>query len=221
MRKKALFIALASSVGLLFASAGFAASSGSTAEPSADMAMMNHNIASGMNWFGGEPYTGKPALKATAALVRAGGGVDNFSFATALVAMLGQDTVNAEVAKLTKQYGKKDVTGFINGMTYAVNSALRLAAASGIALPQPPADLKGPALAKALVKAGVGSDGTFWAGRMFDVAISHNLHNAVMADIEANVSHFADWSTHRVLNQAMYDVAQALGMKDVKLASFH
>jgi hypothetical protein len=35
------------------------------------------------------------------------------------------------------------------------------------------------------------------------------------------VGHAADESTHKILNQAMYDVAQALGMKDVKLASLH
>src|SRR5699024_10051219 len=50
-----------------------------------------------MNWYGGPAYTGAPNLEATAALVRAGGGADNFSFAQALVSMLGEDTVNAEV----------------------------------------------------------------------------------------------------------------------------
>ncbi len=33
--------------------------------------------------------------------------------------------------------------------------------------------------------------------------------------------HDADKNTHKILNQAMYDVAQALGKKDVKLASLH
>src|SRR5699024_640313 len=143
-------------------------------------------------------------------------GADNFSFATALVAMLGQDTVNAEVAKLKKQYGDAAVKQFIGGMTYAVDSGLRLATAAGISLPEAPADLKGPKLARALVKAGQTDDGTFWSGHLFDVALSHTLHNAVMSDIEANVSHQADKTTHKILNQAMYDVAQALGMKDVK-----
>lgn len=56
-----------------------------------------------MNWFGGTTYSGAPALNVTAALVEAGGGASHFDFATALVAMLGQDTANAEVAKLTRQ----------------------------------------------------------------------------------------------------------------------
>lgn len=172
------------------------------------------------NWFGGPIYSGEPALAVTAALVEAGGGPSNFKFSTALVSMLGEKTVNAEVAKLTKQYGKKDVDGFVDGMTFAVNDALKRATEQGIKLP-PPADLKGPALAKALVQAGTAPDGAFWAGYMFDHAISHKLHDQVMADIDAKFSHEADGNTHKILNQAMFDVAQALDMKDVKLASFH
>ena len=61
----------------------------------------------GMNWFGGPVYNGKPNLEVTAALVDAGGGVEHFSFQQALVSMLGEKTVHAEVGKLTKQYGSK------------------------------------------------------------------------------------------------------------------
>lgn len=221
MKGKILAMALIGSMALLFSMAGLAHQNDSEAGESPDMSTMTMNIQNGMNWFGGEPYMGDPALKATAALVRAGGGAENFSFAQALVSMLGQETVNAEVAKLTEQYGEDDVKLFITGMDYAITDGLRLATNAGVTLPQAPADLKGVKLAKALVKAGTGSDGVFWSGRLFDVAISHQLHNAVMGDIEANVSHYADKTTHKILNQAMYDVAQALGMKDVKLASFH
>ncbi len=173
------------------------------------------------NWFGGEIYNGAPKLKATAALVRAGGGAANFSFAKALVSMLGEDTVNAEVAKLQKQYGKDKVAAFISGMDFAVNAGLKRATEAGVTLPEPPADLTGTALAKALVQAGVTSDGTFWSGYLFDKALSHQIHNQVMADIDVKFGHEADQNTHRILNQAMYDVAQALGMADVKLAELH
>lgn len=173
-----------------------------------------------MNWFGGPVYDGPPALEATAALVAAGGGADNFTFPAALVSMLGQDTVNAEVAKLNKQYGEEKVQAFINGMTFAVNDGLKRATEAGVTLPAAPADLTGTKLAKALVEAGT-VDGTFWAGRLFDVALSHKIHNQVMADIEAKFGRDADENTHRLLNQAMYDVAQALGMKNVGLASLH
>ena len=106
------------------------------------------------NWFGGPIYHGEPALDVTAALVKAGGGADDFKFSTALVAMLGEKTVNAEVAKLTKQYGKEDVDGFINGMTFAIKDGLKRATEAGVKLP-PPADLEGKALAKALEAAGI------------------------------------------------------------------
>ncbi|MEO6877887.1 MAG: hypothetical protein ABI205_05355, partial [Gemmatimonadaceae bacterium] len=79
------------------------------------------------NWFGGPIYNGDPALGATAALVKAGGGAENFSFAKALVSMLGEKTVNAEVAKLTKQYGKTNVDNFIDGMTFAIKDGLKRA----------------------------------------------------------------------------------------------
>lgn len=173
-----------------------------------------------MNMFGGSIYTGAPALDVTAALVKAGGGAEHFSFAAALVAMLGEKTVNAEVAKLNKQYGEKNVQGFIGGMDFAITDALKRATEKGIALPAP-AKLSGVELAKTLVKAGTAPDGVWWSGYLFDVAISHDLHNQVMADINAGPGYAADKLTHQILNQAMYDVAQALGHKDVKLASLH
>ena len=177
--------------------------------------------ATGMNWFGGPIYNGEPALAATAALIKAGGGADNFSFQAALVSMLGEKTVNAEVAKLTKQYGAEEVKGFVDGMTFAVKSAVKHVTAEGITLPEAPADLHGAELAKALVQAGTAPDDTFWAGYMFDKALSNKIHVLVMADIDQAVGHKADENTHKILNQAMYDVAQALNMKDVKLAPLH
>lgn len=173
-----------------------------------------------MNWYGGEAYLGAPALDVTVALVQAGGGAENFSFAQALVHMLGEDTVNAEVAKLTKQYGEEEVKNFIVGMDYAVNSALRIVTEAKVELPEA-AKLSGVELAKTLVKAGTAPDNVWWSGRLFDVALSNDIHNKVMMDINVNVSPEMDELTHKILNQAMYDVAQALGYKDVKLASLH
>lgn len=177
--------------------------------------------ASAMNWFGGPTYNGAPALEATAALVKAGGGASDFSFSKALVSMLGEKTVNAEVAKLNKQYGEENVTNFINGMTFAVNAGLKRATAAGVKLPAAPADLKGVKLAEALVKAGTAPDGVWWSGYLFDVALSHDIHVGVMQDIDAKFGHGADENTHKILNQAMYDVAQALKVPNVKLASLH
>lgn len=173
------------------------------------------------NWFGGHIYHGDPALAATAALVEAGGGAQHFTFSQALVSMLGEKTVNAEVAKLTKQYGKKNTEDFVNGMTFAVNDGLKRATEAGVKLPAAPADLKGVKLAKTLVEAGTTPDGAFWSGYLFDKALSHNIHVQVMADIDAKAGHAADENTHKILNQAMYDVAHALGMTGVKLAPLH
>lgn len=174
-----------------------------------------------MNWFGGPVYDGEPALAATAALVAAGGGAENFTFDKALVSMLGEKTVNAEVAKLTKQYGEKSVNNFIGGMTFAVNDSLKRATEAGVKLPVAPADLKGVKLAQTLVDAGTAPGNTFWSGYMFDKALSHTIHNQVMADIDVKFGHGADENTHKILNQAMYDVAHALGQKQVKLAALH
>ncbi len=216
MRKNVLVAALALG-GIAFAGTSMAAGQAPAAAPAAQTQMN----ASAMNWFGGETYNGAPALNVTAALVKAGGGASDFSFAKALVSMLGEKTVNAEVAKLTKQYGKKDVDDFINGMTFAVNDGLKRATEAGVKLPAAPADLKGAKLAKTLVTAGTTSDGTWWSGFLFDKALSHDIHVKVMQDIDAKYGHAADENTHKLLNQAMYDVAQALKVKGVKLASLH
>lgn len=172
------------------------------------------------NMFGGPIYQGEPALAVTAALVEAGGGADDFSFASALVEMLGADTVSSEVAKLAEQYGADEVDTFVSGMDAAIGYGLQRATEAGVSLPEP-ADISGTELAETLVKAGVGPDDTFWSGYLFDQAISHDLHNQVMADINSNASYEDDKITHKILNQAMFDVAQALEMDDVKLADLH
>ena len=172
-----------------------------------------------MNWFGGPVYDGEPDLQVTAALVEAGGGAQQFDFSKALVSMLGEKTVNAEVAKLKGQYGEKNVTDFVNGMTFAVDASLKRATEAGVKLPAAPADLKGHKLANALVKNGTAPDGTWWSGYLFDTLLSHKIHNEVMADIDQKYSHSYDENVHKILNQAMYDVAHALGHKHVKLAS--
>ncbi|MGH8228981.1 MAG: hypothetical protein ACREU3_13955 [Steroidobacteraceae bacterium] len=184
-------------------------------------AMTTGAAAAEMNSYGGPVYAGAPALPVTAALVKAGGGAAHFSFAEALDSMLGHKTVAAEVAKLDRQYGKTEVTSFINGMNYAVKDALKRATEAGIALPAAPAGLHGVRLAKTLVTAGTTPDGVFWSGYLFDHALSHKLHIQVMTDIDTNVSPGADMTTHKILNQAMFDVAHALGRQNVKLATLH
>ena len=106
-------------------------------------------------------------------------------------------------------------------MTWAVKDGLKRATEAGVKLPAAPKELKGAALAKALVVAGTTDDGTWWSGYLFDKTLSHKIHNQVMDDINEKFGSPADANTHKILNQAMYDVAQALGHKDVKLAIFN
>lgn len=176
---------------------------------------------SAMNWFGGPVYSGSPALEVTAALVEAGGGANSFDFSKALVSMLGEKTVTAEVTKLKKQYGEKNVAGFLDGMTFAIHAGLRHATEAGVKLPAAPADLKGEKLAQALVSAGTAPDGVWWSGYLFDKALSNPIHVKVMIDIDAKYGHGADQATHKILNQAMYDIAQALRVPGVTLAPLH
>jgi len=172
--------------------------------------------------FGGPVYDGAPALGVTAALVEVGGGAANYSTASALVGMLGKPTVDAEVAKLSKQYGADAVTLWLKTFDFAVDDSLKIATDAGIKLP-PPLPLTGKAFAEALVKAGTDSQGNFQIEFLLDKAVSHNIHVQVMNDIDAQpgLGKRADLQYHQISNQAFYDVAQALGLTSVKLAPVH
>ena len=172
--------------------------------------------------FGGPVYTGSPALDVTAALVKAGGGAADFSTAKALVSMLGADTVKGEVAKLTAQYGKDEVDTWLKTFDFAVTDSLKIATGAGIKLPDAPEGMGGLKLAQTLVTAGTASD-TFQIEFLLDKAVSHGIHVQVMNDIDANknLGKLADLRYHQISNQAFYDVAQALGMKTVKLSDQH
>jgi len=168
----------------------------------------------------GPVFTGAPDLNATAALVGAGGGATDFSIAKALTAMVGAPLVTAEVGKLTKQYGKDEVTSWLAVFDYAVDTAAATATKAGVKFPVPPAELQGKVLAARLVEDGAG-DGTFWTGTMLDHVVTHNIHEATMGEIDAKYGTGADANYHKITDQAMYDLAQALGAKSVKLAAFH
>lgn len=173
--------------------------------------------------FGGPVYTGAPALGVTAALVMAGGGPAKFSTAAALTTMVGKTTVDAEVAKLSKQYGAPAVTQWLKTFDFAVDDALKVATAKGVKLPPADPKLTGAKLAKTLVTAGTDADGVFQIEFLLDKAVSHAIHVQVMNDIDKapGFGKKADLDYHTISNQAFYDVAQALGAKSVKLAPLH
>lgn len=169
--------------------------------------------------YGGSSYEGKPALTVTASLVEAGGGPAKYSTAAALTSMVGKKLVDAEVAKLTKQYGKAKVASWLQVGDFAVHDSLRIATKAGVKLPK--GNLKGKPLASALVMVGLEKDKTFNIELMLDKAVTHKIHEQVMDDIDKKYGGTADANYHRISNQAFYDLAQALGAKQVKLNKFH
>ena len=172
-----------------------------------------------MSRYGGPVYEGAPALTVTASLVEAGGGADNFSIATALTSMVGQKAVGDEVAKLTNQYGQDKVNSWITVFNYAVGDALKIATNAGVKLPE--GNLSGTDLAKTLVTAGLDKDGTFYTEFLLDKAVSHKIHVQVMEDIDKKYGGKADTDYHAITNQAMVDLAHALGDSSVKLSDLH
>ena len=215
MKLQRIAAALAVVVGLFAGSAAFADTPTDTGKDTTNSAGQQ------MGRFGGPVYNGAPALAVTASLVAAGGGADNYSTATALTNMVGEATVKAEVAKLTKQYGADKVALWLKTFDFAVNDSLKIATAAGVKLPAP--TLKGKELAATLVKAGTAPDGTFQIELLLDKAVSHKIHVQVMNDIDADPSlgKAADLNYHTISNQAFYDLAQALGDTSVKLAPLH
>jgi len=65
----------------------------------------DHGMPAGTKGGDGPSYTGAPDLQGAISLVVAGGKPGHFSIVKALTVLAGPTTANAEVAKLTKQYG--------------------------------------------------------------------------------------------------------------------
>jgi hypothetical protein len=179
---------------------------------------MDHGMPPGKKGGDGVDYTGAPDLQAAISLVTAGGAPGHFSLVQALTALAGAKTANAEVAKLTKQYGAAKVGSFVAVQNFAVNDAVAIATKAGVKFPQPA--LHGAALAKRVVMLGL-VDGTYYEGTQLDHLVTHQIHEAVMNDIDKKFGAAADANYHRIANQAHYDLAQALGATTVKLAVYH
>jgi hypothetical protein len=158
-------------------------------------------------------YTGKPALQVTLSMVMAGGGPSNFQTVTLLKTLTG-DKFNAEVGKLTKQYGKQKVGNFINVFQFIVSDTLKIVNEKKVALPKTPSPdpHNGPALAAALWSAGQTGSG-FNVEVMLDRAVSHPIHVQVMKDIDAKYGIAQDADYHAILNTAMHDLASVYHLK--------
>jgi hypothetical protein len=142
-------------------------------------------------------------------MVEAGGGPTSFSTATLLKTLTGSH-FDAEVAKLTKQYGKEQVGQFLKTFDFVVNDSLKIVTEKKIALPaKPNPDPKdGAALAGALWTAGQTGEG-FNVEVMLDRLVSHPIHFRVMSDIDVKYGLAADAQYHAILTTAMKDLAAA------------
>jgi hypothetical protein len=188
-----------------------------TAGSMSSMSMM-HGMPEGTMGANGIPYTGAPDLLAASSLVAAGGAAEHFSIVAALRSLAGKKIADAEVLKLTRQYGPGKVASFVKVQNFAVDQAVRDATAAGVKFPA--ATLSGTVLAVRITKHGL-EHGTYYEGAMLDKLVSHKIHVAVMEAIDAQYGAKADANYHRIADQAHYDLAQALGAKTVKLASYH
>jgi hypothetical protein len=188
------------------------------AQSSMSMGGMEHGMPESTMGGDGVVYTGAPDLQAAVSLVVAGGPIGQFSITKAITALAGAATANAEVAKLTKQYGAAKVTSFVTVQNFAVDDAVKVATAAGVKFPKPA--LTGGALAKRVTVLGL-VNGTYYEGTMLDHLVSHAIHEAVMVDIDKKFGAAADGNYHRIADQAHVDLAHALGVTSVKLAAYH
>lgn len=154
-------------------------------------------------------YTGAPALAVTLSMVEAGGGPSDFSTATLLKTLTGS-LFDAEVGKLTKQYGKDQVAQFLKTFDFVVVDSLKIVQEKNVQLPSEPNPnpKDGKALATALWNAGQSGEG-FNVEVMLDRAVSHPIHVQVMKDIDAKYGLAADAQYHAILTTAMKDLAAA------------
>jgi hypothetical protein len=146
-------------------------------------------------------------------MVEAGGGPTKFD-SVSLVKDLTGPKFNAEVGKLTSQYGKQKVSNFLQVFNFVVADTLKIAGEKHVALPSSPNPnpKDGKALAGALWGAGQTAHG-FNVEVMLDRAVSHPIHDQVMSDIDKKYGIAADADYHAILNTAMHDLASVYGLK--------
>ncbi|HEY6485312.1 MAG TPA: hypothetical protein VIX83_02870 [Candidatus Cybelea sp.] len=181
------------------------------AAPAVASAALMPNVSNEPTRFSGSccVYTGAPDLPLTLSMIVAGGGPKNFQTATLIKVLTGK-LFDAEVAKLTKQYGKDQVGQFLKTFDFVVSDSRKVVAEKRVALPSSPSPdpADGPALAAALWKAGQSGQG-FNVEVMLDRLVSHPIHLQVMKDIDAKYGLGVDAQYHAILTTAMKDLAGA------------
>ena len=174
------------------------------------------------NQYGGPIYAGAPDLITAGALISSGGGAKSFSTRLALVAVIGPQLVDPEIAILQKQYGAANVSSWLQTSDFIIRKSAAKAGEAGVTFPLASPTHTGKALFTELMQDGRDSGGTFWTGTMLDKLVTHQVHVATMQDVDATLGADADANYHKITNQFVYDVAVQLGLGDtVKLASDH
>ncbi len=163
--------------------------------------------------YGGSVYSGAPDLPLTLSMIVAGGGPSNFH-TTTLVGVLAGKNADAEVAKLTKQYGEENVKAYLTTFDFVVNDAVKRATEAGVKFPAVPSpDPKdGKALTIALYKAGLDPSTGFNVEYMLDHLVSHPIHDQVMDDIDAKYGKTADGVYHTVTLVVFQDLKKAYNL---------
>jgi hypothetical protein len=160
-------------------------------------------------------YTGAPNLPLTLSVVVAGGGPAKFD-STKLVGVLAGSLTQAEVTKLTGQFGADNVGSFLKTFDFVIHDALALVQKNNVPVPAAPmpAPTDGKALAAALYGAGVTPAGSFDVEYMLDHLVTHPLHVQIMNDIDADpqLGPKADGNYHAVLTQAVLDLKAAYNL---------
>jgi hypothetical protein len=183
--------------------------------PAAAQDTMGGMPMSHARYSGAPVFTGSPTLPLTLSVVVAGGGPANFDSAK-LVGVLAGPLTDAEVKKLSGQFGPDNVGSFLKTFNFVIADALRLVKQNNIALPSTPlpAPNDGKALSAALYTAGVTPAGNFDVEYMLDHLVSHPLHVQIMDDINNDpaLGTRADGNYHAVLTQAMLDLKSAYNL---------
>ena len=174
------------------------------------------------NRFGGPVYAGAPDLVTAGSFISAGGGSKSFSTRLALIALIGPQLLDPEIAILQKQYGASSVSSWLQTFDFIIRNSAEKAAAAGVTFPLSSPTHTGKALFTELMQDGQESGTTFWTGTMLDKLVTHAIHVATMNDVDATLGADADANYHKITNQFVYDVAVQLGLGDtVKLAADH
>jgi len=183
--------------------------------PAAAQNTMGGMPMSHARYSGAPVFSGSPTLPLTLSVVVAGGGPANFDSAK-LVGVLAGPLTDAEVKKLSGQFGPDNVGSFLKTFNFVIADALRLVKQNNIALPSTPlpAPNDGKALSAALYTAGVTPAGNFDVEYMLDHLVSHPLHVQIMDDINNDpaLGTRADGNYHAVLTQAMLDLKSAYNL---------